>query len=407
MPGMPRAARTVAESIGALLAVAGFVSAIAWTTPLTERNGGLDSDGVYYAAMAAAWRLPAEQQPPDVPVLSRTAPWCYRVLVPWVVAHLPGTILQGFRGVSLVAAGVSLLLLYALLRSAGHGIGPAALGAGLYAGVFWSVRFAAYSPFYVDVAAQVWIVGALLAMQRRRHTLAAVLLAAGVLTREAALTFLPALLVAILRQPRAAGHRCRLAGLTVLLVAAAFALPRVLIEPVHPGGVMDAWRRAIGPFLQQPQAWGRLALAVFSGCGLVPLLAGVRLRALADVLRSEPQWLLALAFAAAGIFGGIDKARLMLPLLAPLVVVTLAAWGPWLRRDRRAWVLLMAGVGLNAYLGYLFRPLGRFEDYLNALVPMHAPGPLMPRVTEVSVVSALWLVLWAATCAGTKRGTER
>lgn len=376
----------------AALASAALVVVVAVTTPLTEHNHGLDSDGVYYAAMAAAWRMPPDQLTAEVKTLAHTPPWCWRVLAPWVVARLPVAILPGFRIVSLTAAGVGLVLLYGLLRGLGHRPAEAALGVGLYAGVFWTVRFAAYSPCYVDAVAQAWMLGAVLAMLHRRHGLAALLLAGGVLTREAALVFLPALMVSILRQPGDPARRWRVAGLCVVVVAAAFALPRWWIEPAVPGGALSAWLRGVQPLLSEPQAWGRLVLAVFSGCGLLPVLALARARDAGRFLRQQPEWLAALLGSAAGVFGGIDKARLMLPLLVPLVVVTLAGWRRDLaRRPRAAWTLLGAGLLLNAYLGRVFGPLGSFEDYLNALVPMHAPGPLTPRVVEVAVVVLLWV----------------
>lgn len=409
MPPMSVASTKRAEWIAVPLASAALVVLVARATPLTEHNRGLDSDGVYYAAMAAAWRTPAGRLPPDVQALARTPPWCWRPVVPWLVAHLPAAILPGFRIVSLTAAGLSLALLYALLRALEHDVRVAALGVALYAGVFWTVRFAAYSPCYVDAATQVWIVAALLAMQHRRHVLAALLLAAAVLTREAALVFVPALLVAILRQPADPARRWRTAGLCVVLAAAAFAVPRVSIEPVADAGALDAWLRGVRPFLSEPQAWGRLALAVFSGCGLLPVVTLVRARDAERFLRERPEWLAALLASAAGIFGGLDKARLMLPLLVPLIVAGLAGWRRDLaRRPGVAWAVLLLAVALNAALGRIFGPLGSFEDYLNTLVPMHAPGSLTPRVIEVAVVVSIWLAgLAAARVADAARARYR
>lgn len=394
-PAGRRPAATLGRAAAVLAGTALLTGAIALRTPLTEHNRGLDSDGVYYAAMAVVLRADAPADlPADVRALATTPPWCFRPLVPWVVARLPVEVLTGFRIVSGVSAWLTLVLLYALLRCTGRSDAQAATGVLLYAGVFWTVRFAIYSPCYVDAAAQVFVLTALLAMQKRQWMIAAGVLTLGVLAREAVWTLAPAVTIAAMRSDE--GRQWRPPPTAAVI---ALALPTLLfvgIRLLPAGGLRASVAPVVGGLrllLANPDAWGRLVLAIFAGTGLLPVLAVVRWRGCVRLLSNEPQWAAALLLPAASMFGGYDKARLLLPALPALTVVVMAAWARWLEsRGRAGWGLMATAVVLNGAMNRQMLAMGSFDTYLNNHVPMHAPGPLAPTVIRVTAAMALFLV---------------
>ncbi len=401
---------TLWRAVAVLSGTALLTGAIALRTPLTERNRGLDSDGVYYAAMAVVLRSDAPADlPANVRALATTPPWCFRPLVPWLVAQLPVEVLTGFRLVSGLSAWLTLVLLFVLLRCTGRSDAQAAAGVLLYAGVFWTVRFAIYSPCYVDAAAQVFVLAALLAMQRRQWVIAAGILSLGVLAREAVWTIAPAVAIAAMRSDDGRhGRRPPAAALITL------ALPTLLfvgIRLLPAGGLRASVAPVVGGLrilLANPDAWGRLGLAIFAGTGLLPAMALVRWRACVRLLRNEPQWAAALLLPAASMFGGYDKARLLLPALPALTVVVMAAWASWLEAPGRAgWGLLAVAAALNAAMNRQMLGIGTFDTYLNNHVPMHAPGPLGPTVVRVTAAVAIFLAAaWWTEWVG-KMSTRR
>ena len=103
------------------------------STPVVERAKGFDSDGKRYAAMAAPGLFKERYRV--------AAPWCWRVMTPFLASHLPFETLTSFRVLAFLSSWLSLVLVFALLRRSGFSEGLSALGVVFYAGVFWSVKF--------------------------------------------------------------------------------------------------------------------------------------------------------------------------------------------------------------------------------------------------------------------------
>src|SRR5580765_7542629 len=81
------------------------------TTPVTTNNAGFDFDGLFYAAMAGS--------PGVMPALAHVAPWCYRIVTPFLVSRLSWETLTGFRVVAFASDVVSLVTLFLILRRLG------------------------------------------------------------------------------------------------------------------------------------------------------------------------------------------------------------------------------------------------------------------------------------------------
>jgi hypothetical protein len=367
------------------LGVGGFLLLVGLTTPVTERNGGFDSDGVFYAAMTGDSRFP--------PALAATPPWCWRPLTPLVVAALPFATLTGFQVVSTAATAGCLLLFYALLLRLGASRGAALLGLALYAGVFWAVKFSFYSPAYVDASTQLVLLLVLWLVARERYAIVVPVLAVGVLQKES----LVALgLVAYAGRAARVGWRSREALGYLTLVLSLPLLAHLAVRALVPAAAPYSLTQVAGQAWAalRPSMWPRLVLEVYSGLGVLPLVLLYGWKDAARVAPREPAWLTLVAVGAALLFGGVDKGRLFLYLL-PAVVVWIVALVAAIRRrsdERRFGGWLTATLVLHFYLGNYLTPIGAFPQYLARLVPIHSSGSAYASVLASRLVlSVLWL----------------
>lgn len=378
--------------VGCLLIALGLVAAIFGFTERAANNRGFHSDGAFYAAMAL--------ESPDARDLARQAPWCWRVLTPWLVSAWPGptpettgALQDRFAMLAQGSAVLTLVLLGVLLLRRGRSLAATMAGLLLYAGVFWTIKFAAFAPCYVDVEAQATIVAILLCLQTRVLMPTPLLLLVGALQREAVLFLLPAVLVQLWPALRAAQPRAVvIGGLAVVLPVVALAALRLLIPPANDYAPLAAVQLVLRTQLLDFAFWPRLVAAVFSGLGLLAVIVLTGRRGVAARLRQEPAWLAALVCGALLLFGGVDKARLMLPLVPVFVVFACDVIDDLLARYGRAtfaWLIL--AIGLHAWLGNQFEPIGALDDYLNRLVPAHAPGSILPALTRDAVATAALL----------------
>jgi len=187
------------------------------------------------------------------------------------------------------------------------------------------------------------------------------------------------------------------------LPALAVALVRASITPVNPYDPTRVVRWVVSHQLADPQFWPRLLVAVFSGLGLLPLLLAWRARALGHLLRERPAFGLYLVCGVLLLFGGVDKARLLLPLTPAVAALATLVWQPVL--SERGWPVLgwvTLTLVLHAYLGHLFEPMGPPGGALARLAPVHAADPIAPSLARIGVVAAGW---GAATLALTRRRT--
>lgn len=355
---------------------------IGLSTPPTEHHGGRDEDGLRYEALSQYFLGDAHER-----ALALGAPWCYRVLVPGVIALLALPAEQAFPTLSALSTFGTLFLLPLLLLSWGASAYGALLGQVLYAGVFWGAKFAFYSPFYIDSSVQFLLVAALYAWERRQLPLLSVLLFLGVLAKESTALLLPALFFVAVRT----GEWLRLrrwfsiaAGGVVL----ALALPRFFLE-AHNVYMPEA--ALLHTFLQQVTArsfWAVLPLEVVSGTGLLLLVALVQPAHILSHLRTRPILVALLFCGGIQLFGGWDKGRLFLPLLPALVFLAVMGMERCESFAGRCWAALT--LLLHAYLGHLFTPIASYDAYLAWLVPLHATSSLEPHVWRVLLVVAVW-----------------
>lgn len=362
------------------------IFAVLFSTPLIELNGGRDSDGMVYAAMAEHGIGGSN--------LASSPPWAYRVLTPFLVSLVPFLdVPWNFRLLSGTASYINLILIYLLCRGYRVNHSFALYGALLYGGVFWTTKFALYSPCYVDAITQTILLSTFLLMVYRRYKVAALVLTIGVLQKESTLFFVPVLLACL----RSRGARWRVVlgygGATIAGGAVLLATVREFVVASHAYSPVTEVLKVIEGQILNPSFYPLLLLELLSGTGVLLFLLLAYIRTALPILRDEPHLLVAIGVAIVQLGGGVDKARLLLPIVPVLVLLTVRALQVRLGRVEGSFGWLTAILLLHLHAGHYLTPFESTDDYLNSMVPIHATGPLGPTYVKfLGIVFAFFLV---------------
>ncbi len=388
--GRPSPAFAARELIPIALLALVIAAAVFALTPRTDFEGGWDSDGRMYGAMAGDPALAAR---------AHQAPWCYRVLAPLIASLLPLPALDAFRWLAFVCAAAALPLLYLCLRLSGFASAISLLGLFLYAGVFWTVKFPAYSPAYPDYLTQCLLLGLLALAFSGKLLWIPPLLALAALHKEA---FLPLSLAIYVAWRRGQGL-LSIGGLRNLSLYFLFPVAvvlvglRLLIVPENHAFQLISVVGYVRDFLR-PEPWPRLLAATISGLGLIPFIMLLRPGAARSFFAAAPGWTALAVIGLIMLAGGCDKSRIFLYAL-PALVAAAAAVARCLHRETPsarfpAWLFLTLGAHL--FLGWHLSPMGDFNGYLARMVPEHAPGLSYLRPAALMLgVAAAW---YAASC---------
>ena len=375
------------------IAAAVFVALFFFATPVTENHQGFDSDGMSYGVMAGSPLFPNW--------LGHIAPFCYRVLTPYLASRLPWGLLDNFRALALVSNVFSLLLMFLILRRLGFSRVLSALGMIFYGGVFWTVRFSFYSPAYIDYQTQFFLLTLVyLTLRRALFLLPCVFFFAALQKESLALFSLFSVVYLLRHEPRLPG--IKRAVYLSLLPGSAFGTLLLLtaLVPIygphnalHPLKVIayEIYR------LFQPAFWPVLLQAAWSGLGLLPVVFLLRCRPCLDFLRANREWIVYAGIAILLFFGGSDKSRLFLYFL-PLAVILAVHSAQDLRQfqPQKRFILWAAGfLALHLFLGGYLTPMPDFSDYLARFAPEHAGTGFWPFFRLDAALCAAAFVLTA------------
>lgn len=198
----------------------------------------LETDHFRYLEMA---RGPENQ---DAPI--RTAPFCWRVLTPWLARQLSRTGLglnAAFYLLTNVFLFAFLLSLFLHLADLGHGLGPSLLGVALAGLVQGAVRWYEYQYWMTDPLCLFLVMLAFRLIHRGRDALLGVVTLAGVLARESYLIVLvPYVLQAV--RTRRRGALAPAVG-TAFLAVAVLLLLRHRILPTNDPDTLRTMERAL------------------------------------------------------------------------------------------------------------------------------------------------------------------
>jgi hypothetical protein len=280
-PAAPRASwRSLV--LGAALAAALVIGNVAYVSAfLGFRHGPnrvKESDHRIYIAMTRADAGDTDDAPP------RTAPFCWRVLVPELAALLVragASVDTAYLALTTLALWGWLLTLFVLLRQQGFDEGLAGAGLVLAALTPAAARWYAYQYWMTDPLSLWTVAAGILLVERRRWRWLAVLGVAGVLTRE---TFVLVYVWALPREWSRAGaaRAWRRVGAAAVPAAAALIALRLML-PAQGGGDWAATLRFVLGFRLRHLLDNQIYFATLGTFGvLLPLaLAGLmRWRAL-------------------------------------------------------------------------------------------------------------------------------
>jgi hypothetical protein len=360
---------------------------VALTTPLVSIAGGYDSDGIHYAAMAGA-RIP-------IAIAGHEAPFGWRVLTPWLAALLPGSFLFRFRALGLLSNWATLVLVYETLRSLHRSVSASLVGLLLYAGVFWTLKFSWYSPFYIDAQTQLFLALVTFLAVRGAFPWILAILPVAALQKESATV---AGVFAVACYARRYGWHSLVTARYAALAMLGSTLPLLAVR-WFVGPLPQEWSlaRAFAVLLAQPSLPAKLVMSSISGLGILVVLLSVHGKHTLRFFSAHREWGLYASVTVLLTFGGVDKSRLFLYTLLPLTVAAVHVIDELhLRRERwadRTW--LAATLLLHLWLGWHLTPMGDTREYLLRMVPEWAAAAGWPPVeyyTHVAVALGAWVI---------------
>ncbi|MBN8550688.1 MAG: hypothetical protein J0M12_15345 [Deltaproteobacteria bacterium] len=357
------------------------------TTPVPPDLASCAFDGKFYGAMASssgeAWYV-------------YQAPWCWRVLTPWMVSILPLPTLTAFQVLNFVFAWLNVALVGWLAQRICTPKSSALAAMLLYSGVFWSLKFSFYCPCYIDIQTQTFFLIVLCLLEVRRYRIIPWVLALGVLQKESIVLLAP--VVAIEQYCAQRDRKKALLYLLVLLgfCGVALAAVRGTITPVNQYLSEAAFRQQLVYDLESLLSFrSQILVNLLSGLGLLWLIAIWRGRVLLRFLRGNPQWAAVIVLGILPLFAGTDKGRFFLYMLPAVTIVAVYCLHPVLRalerRDRVVCFWVAATLLLHFYIGHLLSPAGAPEEVFSRMGQW-------PALTSVDayrfiVCAVAWVIL--------------
>lgn len=336
----------------------------------------LETDHFRYIEMA---RDPWSAEP-----VARTAPFCWRVLTPWL-AFLLGKAGLGLNAAFYLLTNVFLfaflLTLFVGLRERGFGLGASLTGQALVGLLQGAVRWYEYQYWMSDPLCLFLLALGLLLMRRRQARAFALASVAGVLARESYLLVLPGHALRGLREARGRAQLAR-ALLVPGLALGTLLLLRLAVHPANPPDTLRTIAGALG-FRWRHLLDNQLYLLGFGSFGVLFPLALLFPGRLLAWGRTRYDEALLVAGAYLSLALGNNTERLLayaLPGLAPLALAQLEAYAAQARVPGGA--LAAVCLGLQLVVWAQTRLLG--EQGLSAYQPANAP------------VAALLGVFWLA-----------
>ena len=362
MQGFRRAEILVYPLLFTLLAAAG--------TNLTDFAHGFGVDGRMYAAIAYPGLYPE--------AFRLQAPWCWRLLSPMLVSLLPLPPLRAFLAANLAASYAAAVLLLFIGARMKFNRRTMLLLPALYTTIFWTVRWGAYTPPYIDSHTQVFMLAAILAALHGRLWMVCALLFLGVLQKESVLFVAPVAAVIVWSSTREVKRSYLWLFLFLLCGLAAYALPRIFITPVNEYSPEAALRVTFARKMTSLRFWESLPASLFSGLGFSLVLTLFEWRRAVEFFRKEP-WIGAMiALGIVQLFAGWDTARICLAFLPAMVLSGAFLCGRIIERRSRSEALLVIGLAFGIQAGYslFLSSVPGYQAFMTLFCPDTALGSL-------------------------------
>jgi hypothetical protein len=139
--------------------------------------------------------------------------------------------------------------------------------------------------------------------------------------------------------------------------------------------------------------WARFLLSIFSGLGILPLIAISNPRQMNQFVYYEWHWTLMIVIGVIFLFGGVDKSRLFLYMLPVWVIFAVRIIEEYHVKSRIKllfYLWLVLTLAIHLYFGFQFNSVGDFKEYLNVMVPMHGPQPFPSGWYRIGLGVGIW-----------------
>jgi hypothetical protein len=362
-----------------------LVSLVFVSTPRTTSFDGFDFDGRYYASMAGEVSLPSQ--------LAHHAPWCFRILTPYLASLLPFDSLTSFQILAFGSNVLSLVLVALILQALDCPPASRLFGVLLYAGSFWVLRFSFYAPAYIDYQTNLLLLLIIYLTLLRWYNFLPIVFIVAALQKESLVVYSIFSIVHILRYSKLS--RAQPWIISLLTISLPFIALLVVRRMITADNVYDY--SIILVFINtmiDPHYWPVLLQALFSCLGVIPLLLIISYQAWPSFLRRHWEWVIFAGISLVSLVGGGDKARLFLytlPLGVILATFNLEVFRRMTTTLRFAvWIAVVLLV--HWWIGNYLSPVGTVEQYLNRMVPEHSDGQFVPYLITNIVVSLALLL---------------
>jgi hypothetical protein len=311
----------------------------------------VESDHLRYLAMAGGPEGYADR------VLAHRAPFCYRLLIPWLawaLSHLGFGVDAAFYLLSQLFGALFLAALFLLLRSSGFRREEAVLGVVLTALLPGAIRWYAYQYWMTDPIALFLVTLAFLLIRRDRYAPLSQIGVLALMARESYLLVLPYL---FLRELRRGGARA-----AALRSAAAFAVPIVVMLLIRyyvvasPGRPLAAEIQRIVDWRGEGLLDNQLYLVTIGSFGVLFAAALVPTARSLRAWLQRPEDLSVLAIVYASLLVGVNTDRLLVyavPVVVPVALRALAHLG---ERTRVPFDVLAYGAVMVQLVFYVRTP---------------------------------------------------
>jgi hypothetical protein len=356
------------------------------TTPITQEYSGFGFDGRLYAAMSDPDNFPYQW--------SHHAPWCWRVLTPLLASFLPFTLTTNFLLIGIVSIFINLVLIQSIAESLGFSKLNQNIALLLYAGIFWTVKWSFFYPYYIDAQTQSFMLLAVLLMLKNQFNAALAAILLGVLQKESLIFMVPVAATQLYETSKDKKAAQKYLAIGLILALIPHALVRFLIPAVNEYSPETVLRVTFLTKFSGARFLLALPISIISGLGLLWLPILCVWRESKRFLESHLWLSVMIMLGMLQLFLGWDTARIFLAMLPAVLVLSLNALAIILERDKFAVLLLLLFLFLHFSCGFILSWLGDYRIIMPYMLPDNPPADAL--LTIATALKRCLLILMFA-----------
>ena len=348
-----------------------IVSFFYLTTKVNTINEGYDNDGMYYASQVSNEGILSIVNP-------KTAPFCYRVFTPFIVSLTPLNTLDGFRFVAFISDCLNLFFLSQILLLLGFSYRYVLCGVAFFIGIFWTLKISFFSPCYVDYQVMLFILMHLYFTLRKKY-IVAILVSSLAIFQKDSLLFLPFVSMAYYYESnnrKFSRNFILISIVSIVIPISVFIYLRSVVDAVNSYSLSSTMVDNINILLNTENFGWKLSGELISGLSLLSVFPFLYLMNYPiNFNRVNLIWWVYLIFSFIFLFGGVDKARLLMYLILPIIILSLKLIiNVQAKLEQETFILwLTLTFLLHFSLGNVLINFNDPADYISKMVPIYFP----------------------------------